>query len=193
MDSESPILEQFQTLLSTSEVLFVVFFRGHWCPFCMSYLSQLTTLNPSMVASKTTPLIITSEPQEHLPATRKSTGYTGEAIVDVENVLASEFKRRGWVDVAITEKKGYKFGMAQPAVLVLRGKGKGMGMGEGEVEVLEKWAIIPSAMNLHGAKDRPDLKQVWENVEASIKGQKRVHGTYSLKGFLSVMWGKIFG
>jgi hypothetical protein len=48
------------------------------------------------------------------------------------------FKERDLLDVAISEKKGYEHGMAQPAILVI-GKGG---------DVLEKWAIVPSAVCL---------------------------------------------
>lgn len=33
-------------------------------------------------------------------------------------------------------------------------------------------------MNLGGAKDRPILQQVWENVQAKLKGQKAVHDSF---------------
>ena len=41
------------------------------------------------------------------------------------------------MNVAITEKKGYEFGLAQPAVVVLKKGG----------EVLESWAIVPSLVS----------------------------------------------
>ena len=73
--------------------------------------------------------------------------------------------------------------MAQPSILVMRKEG----------EVLERWAIVPSVMNLAGAKDRPDLEQVWENVQAKLNGEKSVHGMYKKQTFFGVMWGKVFG
>lgn len=48
-------------------------------------------------------------------------------------------------------------------------------------------------MNLGGAKDRPDLVQIWENVQAQLKGSQRVHAKYSLLGPLAVLKQKIFG
>jgi hypothetical protein len=48
-------------------------------------------------------------------------------------------------------------------------------------------------MNLSGAKDRPDLTQVWENVQEKLKGHKVVHASYSLLGPLAVLKWKIFG
>ena len=85
-------------------------------------------------------MIVTAEPEEHLAATRKATGYEGTAIIDTNNSLATELKKRGLLDVAISKMIGYKHGLAQPAILVAR---KGV---DAQVEVLERWAIVPSAM-----------------------------------------------
>jgi hypothetical protein len=157
----------------------------------MSYLKTLHTLEAPIAATGGKIIAVTAEPVEHLSETRKATGYEGLVIIDETNSLAKELKRRGLIDVAISERKGYKEGMAQPAILV--GRIKGEGVAEGEREVLEKWAIVPSAMNLGGAKDRPDLVQVWENVQAKLAGKPVVHKKYSLMGFFGTMAGKIFG
>jgi hypothetical protein len=77
--------------------------------------------------------------------------------------------------------------MAQPAILVGR-ETKG-----GQREVLEKWAIVPSTMNLGGAKDRPDLVQVWENVQAKLAGKEAVHRKYNLQGAFATFVGYLFG
>lgn len=79
-------------------------------------------------------VIVTSEVPEHLEAFQKSTGYTETAIVDPENTLANELKKRGLLDIAISEKAGYAHGMAQPGVLVIKKDGT----------VLYNWAIVPS-------------------------------------------------
>jgi hypothetical protein len=97
----------------------------------------LESLSPSIVAAGGKPLIITAEPEVHLKATRDSTGYTGDAIVDTENILVEDFKKRSWVDIAITSQKGYEHGMAQPAVLAVTRDGT----------VLESWAIVPSMVS----------------------------------------------
>ncbi|KAH7342475.1 hypothetical protein BKA65DRAFT_292349 [Rhexocercosporidium sp. MPI-PUGE-AT-0058] len=181
--SATPI-EQFNTLLSTSEFLFVVVYRGHWCPFCRSYLSTLSTLSPSILSSSGKPLMITSEPSSFLPETRKLTGYQGDAIIDTSNELVGYLRENFGLEVAVSEKKGYVNGMAQPAVLVVKRDGG---------EVLEKWAIVPGIMNLGGAKDRPELTQVWENVQAKLKGGKAVHGTYKKISAVGVLKGTLFG
>jgi hypothetical protein len=48
-----------------------------------------------------------------------------------------EFKSKGWVNVAVSEKKGYVNGMAQPAILTLKKDGT----------VVESWAIVPSLVS----------------------------------------------
>ena len=88
------------------------------------------------MAAHGTPLIVTAEVETHLGAMRSQTGYSGEAIVDPENLLAQELKRRGVLDVAISDKSGYKHGMAQPAVLVMKKDGT----------VVYQWAIVPSTV-----------------------------------------------
>jgi hypothetical protein len=96
-------------------------------------LHDLSSISTTLSAAQATSLIVTAEPEIYLSATRSATGYTGAAIVDPTHILAKELKRRGLLDVAITEKKGYKHGMAQPAVLVMKKDGS----------VLESWAIVP--------------------------------------------------
>lgn len=148
---------------------------------------------------------------------RQATGYSGETIVDVENLLVKELRRRGIIDVAISEKKGYPHGMAQPAVLVGT-----------KQKVVYKWAIVPSVvscfllslsnlvssfvfggaatwwdlsdadsidykMNLGGAKDRPSLTEVWENAEAEMQGKPAVNATIPLLSFIQGLKQKIFG
>ena len=48
-------------------------------------------------------------------------------------------------------------------------------------------------MNLGGAKDRPDLTQVWENVQAKLAGKAVVHKKYAKTSFTGMVWGKVFG
>lgn len=66
---------------------------------------------------------------------RSATGYEGPAIVDPENVLVKQLKKKGLVDVAIGNMRlrGYLHGMAQPAVLIAQQDGT----------VLYSWAIVP--------------------------------------------------
>lgn len=160
MSSPSPV-EKFDSLLKQSEFIFAVCkswssrcgisslsrfalsptanwplvpdFRGHWCPFCMGYLRAFASIIKSITAAGGIPVIITAEDESHLPATRDSTGYTGDAIIDPQNLLAAELKARRLLDVAISQKSGYPHGMAQPAVLVMRPDGS----------VLQHWAIVP--------------------------------------------------
>jgi hypothetical protein len=158
----------------------------------MSHLRSLQGLSPSITTLGGKTLIVTSESASFLPETRQITGYSGDAIVDTQNTLVGFLKEKYELETAVSEKKGYVNGMAQPAILVLRG-GKGEGAMADEGAVLEKWAIVPSAMNLGGASDRPDLGQIWDNVRAKIEGKSVVHTTYKKMGFLGMLRGKIFG
>ncbi|KAH8896111.1 hypothetical protein GQ53DRAFT_743452 [Thozetella sp. PMI_491] len=183
MDSLDPVAK-FDKLTAESEFVFAVFYRGHWCPFCLSYLSTFATLSPSIISAGGTPVIITAEQESFLGQTRDATKYTGEAIVDTENRLAKTLADRGLLNVAITNKSGYEHGMAQPAILVLKK----------DSSVLESWAIVPSMMNLGGAKDRPLLDQVWENVQAKLSNKKVLpFSIYTKQKFFSVIGKKIFG
>jgi hypothetical protein len=117
----------------------------------MSYLSALQALSPSISSKGGKALTITSEPEIFLETTREKSGYTGETIIDTENILAGYLREKGWVDIVVQEswvleKRGYSKGMAQPGVLVIRKvkDGEGEGEAEGGVEVLESWAIVPS-------------------------------------------------
>jgi hypothetical protein len=48
-------------------------------------------------------------------------------------------------------------------------------------------------MNLGGAKDRPLLDQIWANVQAELKGEKKVYASYSKLGAAAVLGKKLFG
>lgn len=160
---KSPIHE-FDDLVATSDVLFIVckcsfempshnhhttpiplliltttVYRGHWCPFCQSYLKSLQSLAPTITSSSPSNkiLAITSEAASFENLTRKTTGFKEQILADEKNEIAEELRKRKVLDVAVGEKKEYEFGMVQPAVLVLGKGGK----------VLERWAIVPSAVS----------------------------------------------
>lgn len=101
-------------------------------------MRDFSSLSSTITAAHGTPLIVTAEPEIYLSATLSATDYAGAAIVDPSHLLAKELKRRGLLDVAITEKKGYQHGVAQPAVLVIKRDGT----------VLESWAIVPKMVYL---------------------------------------------
>lgn len=85
--------------------------------------------------------------------------------------------------MVISEKKGYEHGMAQSAILVM----------DKQAVVYEKWAIVPSTMNMGGATDRPDMEQVWDNAKAKLEGREKVHGSYKKFSALGAIYGKFFG
>lgn len=85
---------------------------------------------------------VTAEVSEHLDKVRTSTGLTDTIIVDPENVLANELKTKGLLEVAVSDSqlfrlRGYKHGLAQPALLAIKNDGT----------VLYRWAIVPSLVS----------------------------------------------
>lgn len=99
----------------------------------MVYLKDLQSLVEPITSSNGTTIAVTAEPETATTATRAASGYTGSLMVDPENTLATELRRRDLVDVAITKRSGYPHGMAQPAILVLKKDGT----------ALYSWAIAP--------------------------------------------------
>ncbi|KAL8951190.1 MAG: hypothetical protein Q9222_002820 [Ikaeria aurantiellina] len=133
----TPALQEYMNFKSKSDFLFVVSANG-------------------------TPLIITAQSAEFVEKARQSSGYTGHAISDPDNDIASNLRKRGAVDVAITQKNGYPHGMAQPAIVLTKTDGT----------VLYSWAIEPKTMNLGGATGRPILSEVFHNTMAKLNGQR---------------------
>lgn len=48
-------------------------------------------------------------------------------------------------------------------------------------------------MNLGGAKDRPDLNQVWDNVKAKMDGREQVHQKYMTQSITAGLKQALFG
>jgi hypothetical protein len=46
-------------------------------------------------------------------------------------------------------------------------------------------------MNLGGAKDRPVLDQIWENVQKQLEGKEVVHKKYATTGILALLGSKL--
>ncbi|KAL8709731.1 MAG: hypothetical protein Q9220_005517 [cf. Caloplaca sp. 1 TL-2023] len=154
----------------------------------MSYLKSLETLSPSITAANGRPLIITAQSAEFVEKARENSGYTGHAISDPDNDIASKMRKRGTVDVAITEKNGYPHGMAQPAIVIIKTDGT----------VLYSWAIEPKTMNLGGATGRPILSEVFHNTMAKLNGQpdcsqEQPSSKFGQTSVLGLLKEKIFG
>ncbi|KAI4205542.1 MAG: hypothetical protein LQ350_000321 [Teloschistes chrysophthalmus] len=186
MSDGHPKKQEYRTLLSQSGFLFTVFYRGHWCPFCISYLKRLQSLSEQISSAGGSTVIITAESEENLAKTRQASRYTGRAISDPENAIAGELKQRFGLDITITPKSGYPNGMAQPAILVLKPDGT----------VVYNWAIVPKVSNLGGATDRPVLDDVVTQVLAEIRGTAVPSckpPTTSKTSVGGLLWEKIFG
>lgn len=123
-----------------SNFLYAQDYRGHWCPFCIAHLKELAALSGEIKAAGGAVVAATAEEAPAaLANVRSATGFADPVIVDPENVLVAELKRRGLLDVAVSDSqlyrlRGYKHGLAQPALLVVKG----------DAVVLQRWAIVPS-------------------------------------------------
>ncbi|ORX34862.1 hypothetical protein BD324DRAFT_635382 [Kockovaella imperatae] len=114
---------KYQELKDSHRFLFVIFYRGHWCPFCLHYVKELQRLRHLILKAGGETLIVTAEPAEHLPAMLKNTKYDGPVTVDPELQLASFLKGQGTIEVTVSSKAGYPHGMNQLAVLIITKEG----------------------------------------------------------------------
>jgi peroxiredoxin len=83
---------------------------------------------------------------------------------DPENTLQKWLKAQNLIDIAVHSSEGDVYvrikeyaphGMVQPAVLFLKP----------DMTVLAKWAQIPTEENIHGAKDRKPIAEVWAEAK----------------------------
>ncbi|GAB1320972.1 hypothetical protein MFIFM68171_11182 [Madurella fahalii] len=183
-------VKQFDRLLGSSAFLFLLYYRGHWCPFCIAHLKELAAVSDGIKAGGGTVAAVTAEEAPvAVDKVRSATAFADPVIVDPENVLVAELKRRGLLDVAVSDSqiyrlRGYKHGLAQPALLVVKRDGT----------VLQRWAIVPSLMNLGGATDRPVLAEVWKNVQKQLQGDDGdTEDKYTTTGVFHLVGQKIFG
>ena len=104
----------------------------------MSWLKSLLSLKPNIEARGGAVLLMTSESPDWTQTVRDTTAYKDTIIIDPENKLAAELKKRGLIDLAISSKSGYPHGMSQPGILVVRK----------DESVLYSWAINPSLASI---------------------------------------------
>lgn len=101
----------------------------------------------SVRSAQGVPIAITSQVPNMLSTMRTQTNFSGEMIADPTNSIAAELKRKYNFSPAISEKKDYEHGMAQPAVFVLKRDGT----------VLHQWAIAPGMVSLATPRNQSTL------------------------------------
>lgn len=149
----------------------LVFYRGHWCPFCQSYLRELNGDFRTKVEAAGGRLIgITSQSTELANEAKQDWGLDYDVVSDPSNALATQF------GINITAKADtpmadhpteYPNGMSQTGVIVLNKAG----------DVVYKWAVDPTEVNLHGASDRPLPDDVWAAIVADRDGTDAGEGS----------------
>lgn len=153
------------------ELNVLVFWRGDWCPFCQSYLKELNGDFRRKVEGVGGRIIgITSQSAEPAEQAKVDWGLDFEVASDPTTTLAQRF------DINVTPKSEspladhpteYPNGMTQTGVIVLNRSG----------ELIYRWAVDPTEVNLFGASDRPLPEDVWAAIEASRSGQTPGVGT----------------
>lgn len=132
-----------------------VFFRGDWCPWCNGYLRDFNSHLDTIKGLGGTVVGITAQAGNQSVA---NNGLNFDVIVDEENSEAKKY------DIFITPKEqtplkdvdgAYPNGMVQPGVVIEDADGN----------VLYRWAIVPSEMNLGGASDRPLVSDIVAGLE----------------------------
>ena len=140
-----------------------VFFRGDWCPWCSGYLKDFNNQALNKIQSLGGQVIgITSQVGNQ---SKEKLGLNFDIQVDEENIEAKKY------GIFVTPKSETPFkdvdgiypnGMAQPGVIIEDSEG----------QVLYKWAIVPSEMNLGGASDRPLVAHIVSSLEEILQGQE---------------------
>ncbi|NET09499.1 MAG: redoxin domain-containing protein [Merismopedia sp. SIO2A8] len=140
-----------------------VFFRGDWCPWCSGYLKDFNDKALHKIQELGGTIIgITSQSGNQ---SQKNLGLNFDIQIDEANTEAKKY------GIFITPKDetplkdvdgAYPNGMVQPGVVIEDSEG----------EILYKWAIVPSEMNLGGASDRPLVADIVSSLEQVLKGQE---------------------
>lgn len=137
-----------------------VFFRGDWCPWCNAYLRDFNS-HLDQVASLGGKIVGITSQKGNQSAVNNDLGF--DIRVDEDNVEALKY------GIFITPKEEtplkdvegmYPGGMVQPGVVIEDADG----------EVLYRWAIVPSEMNLGGASDRPLVTDILAALETILAG-----------------------
>ena len=132
-----------------------VFFRGDWCPWCNAYLSDFNKHLSTIEDMGGRVLAITSQAGNK---SKTNNNLDFDVIVDENNVEAAKY------DIFVTPKAetplkdvkdAYPHGMVQPGVVIEDATGN----------LLYRWAIISSEMNLGGASDRPLVSEILGGLE----------------------------
>lgn len=71
--------------------LVVNFFRGNWCPFCLSALKGLEEVLPRIEAAGASLVALTPETGRHLASTKRVHGLSYEILSDVDGAVGLQF------------------------------------------------------------------------------------------------------
>lgn len=163
---------------SQQNLTVMIFYRGHWCPFCSAHAKELNGEFRKKIEAKGGKLYaVTSEGDDGIKISNDKWGLDYDILSDRSLELA---KRYG---VFITDGKDahggvekYPDGMSQPAVIAIDKTGK----------MIFRWAIIPSEMNMGGAVDRPLTKDLLDAIDKAISSKEMVELKVTKNGKVDV-------
>lgn len=150
----------------TDQFTIKVFYRGHWCPWCVAYLKDFNDQLDAIRARGGSLVAITSHADDQAAANH---GLKFDVVVDEVNAEAKKY------DIFVTPKEDsplasvdgvYPNGMVQPGVVIEGADGA----------ILYHWAIVPNEANIGGAKDRPLVADIMGALDHILE-----HGTAPTK------------
>jgi len=142
----------FMDLLGNHQFLIVVWYRGNWCAWCVRYLELWNLLLGFVQDEGGTIIGLSAQPPEIAAHTRQECGLQYDLFSDEQCLMALEW------GVFVSRQPNFKYGLSQPAVLVLKKAPVG------DFEVLYKWVNIPSSTNRNGSYDRPFPGDIWRSI-----------------------------
>ncbi len=138
-----------------------VFFRGDWCPWCNAQLRDFNDALDRVQALGGQVVAYTSQAGNQSKANNE---LKFDVLVDEDNAEALRhdifITPQADNPVAAVMPELYPNGMVQPGIVIEDSAGR----------VLYRWAIVPSEMNIGGAKDRPLVSEIVGALEQILAG-----------------------
>lgn len=167
----------------------IVSYRGNWCPFCLRYLEDLSTLYPKIKDFGGVVIMLTSDSVKNVETMLEGIEYPFDYAVSDPTHKVNQFLRDSNLPNAVVtgnngddgyttgfylksaNSKGHKEGLLQPSIIVL----------SEEMKPMFEWRIEPKFSNVGGATDRPDLTPVVQLIEDKVNGSVEPYEVTTVK------------
>ena len=138
--------DDIQAIVDQSAIAIITTYRGDWCPFCRSYLSDFNRAYTEVYRNIVRLFAVSIDDEQTNEALKAKLGLDFEIYTDETRVFHTVYK------VAVSNGHG-KDRYLQPAIFVFQ-DGK---------NVFE-WIQTPKLLNLGGASSRIPVKEIFEIV-----------------------------